>query len=78
MSLLPVTPPFTPEPEPIEKLFHPKPFTVGSFLGYRLKELGVDHLFAVPGDYNMTLLDELKSSVSLIGCCNELNAGHIN
>ena len=76
MSLVAVTPPYTPEPpELIEQLIHPTTYTVGSFLGYRLKELGVDHLFSVPGDYNMVLLDELKKSVSLISCCNELNAG---
>ncbi|KAI4338612.1 hypothetical protein MLD38_023649 [Melastoma candidum] len=35
-------------------------------------------LFSVPGDFNLTLLDHLiaESSLNLVGCCNELNAGY--
>ena len=40
--------------------------------------LPVHYVFAVPGDFNLTLLDYLvaKPGLSLVGCCNELNAGY--
>ena len=36
------------------------------------------HYFAVPGDYNLVLLDELLKNpdLSMVSCCNELNAGY--
>jgi len=39
---------------------------------------GIEHYFAVPGDFNLVLLDQLltNSQLKLIGCCNELNAGY--
>ncbi|GAB1218250.1 hypothetical protein ATERTT37_007503 [Aspergillus terreus] len=45
---------------------------------YRLEELGVTDYFAVPGDFNLSLLDELlkNKSLRMVGCCNELNAGY--
>jgi len=38
----------------------------------------IEHYFAVPGDFNLVLLDQLltNSQLKLIGCCNELNAGY--
>lgn len=41
-------------------------------------EIGVQDVFSVPGDFNLTLLDHLIAEPGLtnIGCCNELNAGY--
>ncbi len=52
--------------------------TVGGYLAKRLEQLGVTHYFAIPGDYNLTLLDEMlkNDQLKMIGCCNELNAGY--
>lgn len=52
--------------------------TVGTYLAARLEQVGVRHYFVVPGDYNLVLLDQLlkNRSLSMIGCCNELNAGY--
>jgi pyruvate decarboxylase len=52
--------------------------TVGAYIAARLGQLGLEHYFAVPGDYNLVLLDGLLSAPGLqyIGCCNELNAGY--
>lgn len=52
--------------------------TVGSYLASRLREIGLHHYFAVPGDYNLVLLDELlkNQDLTMVGCCNELNAGY--
>ena len=55
-----------------------KEVTVGAYIAARLSEIGIEHYFAVPGDYNLVLLDELlgNPSLTMIGCCNELNAGY--
>ncbi len=51
--------------------------TVGEYLCHRLKSLGVDHIFGVPGDYVLGLMDViLDNSLELICTCNELNAGY--
>lgn len=52
--------------------------TVGRFLLRRLSEAGITHLFGVPGDYNLELLDELERCARLewVGNCNELNAAY--
>jgi len=52
--------------------------TIGDFLLRRLAEAGVRHLFGVPGDYNLELLQQLKDTGALewIGTCNELNASY--
>lgn len=51
--------------------------TVASYLLNRLKALGVDHLFGVPGDYSMGFLNQvLLSPVEYVGTCNELNAAY--
>ncbi|MEZ4518699.1 MAG: thiamine pyrophosphate-binding protein, partial [Chloroflexota bacterium] len=52
--------------------------TVGAYLAFRLEQIGLHHYFAVPGDYNLVLLDELlkNESMQMISCCNELNAGY--
>ncbi len=51
--------------------------TIGEYLFHRLKSLGVEHIFGVPGDYVLDLMDVLlKSSIELVCTCNELNAGY--
>ncbi len=52
--------------------------TVGSYLAQRLQELGLTEYFAIPGDYNLSLLDELlkNKALKMINCCNELNLGY--
>ncbi len=51
--------------------------TVGEYLFQRLKSLGVDHVFGVPGDYVLSLMDVMiESPVELVCTCNELNAGY--
>lgn len=52
--------------------------SLGSHIAARLVEIGVTDYFCVPGDYNMTLLDQLSANKDLrmINCCNELEAGY--
>ncbi|MCP3752364.1 alpha-keto acid decarboxylase family protein [Pseudomonas sp. SBB6] len=52
--------------------------TIGDFLLRRLQEFGIRHLFGVPGDYNLTLLEQVEALPQLrfIGNCNELNAAY--
>lgn len=52
--------------------------TLGQHLATRLTQIGIDRFFGVPGDYNLSLLDELEKEADLAGvwCCNELNAGY--
>jgi TPP-dependent 2-oxoacid decarboxylase len=54
-----------------------KTYTVGSYLAARFTEIGLKHHFAVAGDYNLALLDQLLSNKQLkqIYCSNELNCG---
>jgi indolepyruvate decarboxylase len=51
---------------------------IGDFLLRRLEEAGIRHLFGVPGDYNLSLLQQLQDGGTLkwIGTCNELNASY--
>ncbi len=51
---------------------------IGDFLLRRLREAGIRHLFGVPGDYNLGLLQQLQDTGTLkwIGTCNELNASY--
>ncbi|SUB15665.1 Indole-3-pyruvate decarboxylase [Pantoea agglomerans] len=53
-------------------------FTVGDYLLTRLQEIGVKHLFGVPGDYNLQFLDRVIAhpAISWVGCANELNAAY--
>jgi indolepyruvate decarboxylase len=52
--------------------------TVGAYLARRLREVGVEHLFGVPGDFNLTLLDTIAATGLLqwAGSPNELGAGY--
>lgn len=49
--------------------------TVGGYLASRLQGVGIKHHFAVAGDYNLVLLDELllNRNIQQVYCCNELN-----
>jgi indolepyruvate decarboxylase len=51
---------------------------IGEFLLRRLGEAGIRHVFGVPGDYNLSLLQQLHDAGTLkwIGTCNELNASY--
>jgi len=51
--------------------------TIGSYLATRLEQIGLKHHFAVAGDYNLVLLDELllNQKMKQVYCCNELNCG---
>jgi len=50
---------------------------VADYLLIRLKELGVDHLFGVAGDFVLGFLNQvLKSDLTYVGTCNELNAAY--
>ncbi|WP_019870885.1 alpha-keto acid decarboxylase family protein [Salinispora oceanensis] len=52
--------------------------TVGELLLGRLHDLGVRHIFGVPGDYAMEFTDQVMSfdGIEWIGSSNELNAGY--
>jgi indolepyruvate decarboxylase len=51
--------------------------TVADCLLARLKEIGVDHIFGVPGDFALGFFNRiLKSDVKYVGTCNELNAAY--
>ena len=50
---------------------------IGYVLG-RLKEIGVDDIFGVAGDYAFPVNDAIAAdpAINWIGCCNELNAAY--
>jgi indolepyruvate decarboxylase len=52
-------------------------YTVGTYLAERLSQIGLEHHFAVAGDYNLVLLDQLLTNKSMLQvyCSNELNCG---
>src|SRR5262245_15971546 len=52
--------------------------SIGNFLLRRLEEAGVRHIFGVPGDYNLELMQQLedRGKPAWIGNCNELNASY--
>jgi indolepyruvate decarboxylase len=51
--------------------------TVAEYLLARLKEIGVDHIFGVPGDFVLGFFNQvLKSDIQYVGTCNELNAAY--
>jgi indolepyruvate decarboxylase len=52
--------------------------SIGDFLLRRLQEAGVRHIFGVPGDYNLGLMQQLedRGEPAWIGNCNELNAAY--
>lgn len=51
--------------------------TVSEYILARLKSLGVDHLFGIPGDFILPFFRAMeKSDVMHVAACNELNAGY--
>ncbi|MCW0216329.1 MAG: thiamine pyrophosphate-binding protein [Pseudonocardia sp.] len=56
----------------------PSTVTVAQYLARRLRSLGVEHLFGVPGDFALTLLDHALADGQQrwVGSPNELNAGY--
>lgn len=52
--------------------------SMGVYLWKRLAQLGIEHVFGVPGDFNLTLLDEIYKVPELtwLGTCNELNGAY--
>lgn len=52
--------------------------TIGDFLITRLKEVGIEHLIGVPGDFNLQFLEQLKEhdGIRFVGASNELNAAY--
>ena len=52
--------------------------SIGEFLIRRLEESGIQHLFGVPGDYNLGLMQQIedRGKPAWIGNCNELNASY--
>ncbi|KAF7593684.1 Pyruvate decarboxylase 3 [Aspergillus hancockii] len=61
-----------------EKKAQPKDYNVGTYIANRMEELGVGDYFVVPGDTNLTLLDNLLKNprLRMVVCCNELNTGY--
>jgi indolepyruvate decarboxylase len=51
---------------------------IGDFLLRRLEEAGIGHLFGVPGDFNLELLQQLDDAGRMrwVGTCSELNASY--
>jgi indolepyruvate decarboxylase len=52
--------------------------SIGDFLLRRLQEAGVQHIFGVPGDYNLEFMQQLedRGCPAWIGTCNELNGSY--
>jgi len=52
--------------------------SIGNFLLRRLQEVGVQHIFGVPGDYNLEFMQQLedRGCPAWIGTCNELNGSY--
>lgn len=53
-----------------------KQTTVGQYLIHRLEELGLNHVFGVPGDYVLAFYDMLvDSKIEVVFTCTEIGAG---
>jgi len=54
------------------------PKTVIEHVLGRLKEIGINDIFGVPGDFAFPVQDAIVDypGINWIGCCNELNAGY--
>ena len=53
-------------------------YTIADYLFDRVAEAGASEIFGVPGDFNLTFLDNVLASEKLrwVGNTNELNAGY--
>ncbi|KAJ5238306.1 Thiamine pyrophosphate enzyme C-terminal TPP-binding [Penicillium chermesinum] len=55
----------------------PDSIKLADYLFTRLRQLGVQSIFGVPGDYNLRLLDYVvPAGLHWVGNCNELNAAY--
>lgn len=55
----------------------PDNIKLADYLFTRLRQLGVNSIFGVPGDYNLRLLDfVVPAGLHWVGNCNELNAAY--
>src|SRR5699024_4130484 len=52
--------------------------TVGEFIINRLKALGIKHIIGVPGDFNLSSVEQINEAddIEFVGACNELNAAY--
>lgn len=52
--------------------------TVGEFILGRLKAIGITEIIGVPGDFNLSFLEQIRDEegIRFIGACNELNAAY--
>lgn len=52
--------------------------SVIEFVLGRLRDIGINHIFGVPGDYSFSVEDAIVNfdGVEWVGCCNELNAAY--
>lgn len=52
--------------------------TIGRYLLERLKEIGINHVIGVPGDFNLRFLEQIEEEddIEFVGTCNELNAAY--
>ncbi|KIX06890.1 uncharacterized protein Z518_04866 [Rhinocladiella mackenziei CBS 650.93] len=54
-----------------------EPVDVATYLFTRLKQIGIDSVHGLPGDFNLVALDYLEGcGLKWVGNCNELNAGY--
>jgi len=50
---------------------------VADYLLARLKAIGIDHIFGIPGDFVLGFFNRImKSDIKYVGTCNELNAAY--
>lgn len=52
--------------------------TVGEFILDRLKAIGISEIIGVPGDFNLSFLEQIDEAegIRFVGACNELNAAY--
>ncbi|MDY3128396.1 MAG: thiamine pyrophosphate-binding protein [Corynebacterium sp.] len=52
--------------------------TVGQFILDRLKAIGIKEIIGVPGDFNLSFLEQVEDDpdIRFVGTCNELNAAY--
>ncbi|AKK03689.1 alpha-keto acid decarboxylase family protein [Corynebacterium epidermidicanis] len=52
--------------------------TVGEFIIDRLKAIGITEIVGVPGDFNLSFLEQVRDAegIRFVGTCNELNAAY--
>jgi indolepyruvate decarboxylase len=56
---------------------HANTVSIGKYLADRLQQVGLKHIFGVPGDYVLGFFKYLEESPIQVVCtCNELNAGY--